>query len=159
MSSSTHTRTPTSSHKLNTGPDDIDNGNTDGKEQLSPMYTIPIADRPPHGPLFSKIFFPLLFNFGQIGINSAQILALPLLLIPVFGRGWFEGVIGWTKDGYGRLCRSSLCLAYLLHILGWYRSSDSRDFGSWRVTRRVMNRYLERVILRVTQYSGDDLQA
>jgi lysocardiolipin and lysophospholipid acyltransferase len=71
------------------------------------MYTIPIADRPPHGPLYSKIFFPILFNFGQIGINSAQILALPLLLIPVFGRKWFDGIIGWTKDGYGRLCTHS----------------------------------------------------
>jgi hypothetical protein len=70
----------------------------------TPMYTIPIADRPAHGPLYSKIFFPILFNIGQIGINSAQILALPLLLIPFFGRAWFEGFIGWTKDGYGRLC-------------------------------------------------------
>jgi len=75
------------------------------------MYTIPIADRPPHGPIYSKIFFPILFNFGQIGINSAQILALPLLLIPVFGRKWFDGIIGWTKDGYGRLCTYSYNLA------------------------------------------------
>jgi len=75
------------------------------------MYTIPIADRPPHGPLYSKIFFPILFNFGQIGINSAQILALPLLLIPVLGRKWFDEIIGWTKDGYGRLC--AFPLSYL----------------------------------------------
>jgi hypothetical protein len=76
------------------------------------MYTIPIADRPPHGPLYSKIFFPILFNFGQIGINSAQILALPLLLIPIFGRKWFDGIIGWTKDGYGRLCTYSYNTPY-----------------------------------------------
>jgi len=71
------------------------------------MYTTPISDRPPHGPLYSKIFFPILFNFGQIGINSAQILALPLLLVPFYGRGWFDAIIGWTKDGYGRLCGST----------------------------------------------------
>lgn len=77
--------------------------------EVKPLYTIPIAERPSHGPIFSKVFFPILFNFGQIGINSAQFLAVPLLLIPVFGRGWFDSVVGWTKDGYGRLreCISS----------------------------------------------------
>lgn len=83
------------------GEPKLTTADSDGDGQ--PMYTIPIKDRPPHGPLFSKIFFPLLFNFGQIGINSAQFLAVPLLLIPVYGRGWFEAIVGWTKDGYGRL--------------------------------------------------------
>lgn len=68
-----------------------------------PLYTIPIDRRPPHGPLFSKIFFPLLFNLGQLGINSAQFLTLPLLLIPFWGQGLFDEAIGWTKDCYGRL--------------------------------------------------------
>ncbi|WVQ98757.1 hypothetical protein IAU59_005888 [Kwoniella sp. CBS 9459] len=68
-----------------------------------PLYTIPIDQRPPHGPLTSKIFFPLLFNLAQLGINSAQFLMLPLLLIPFAGRRLFAGAVGWTKDGYGRL--------------------------------------------------------
>jgi hypothetical protein len=68
-----------------------------------PLYTIPIAQRPSHGPLFSKIFFPIVFNLGQLGINSAQFLALPLLLIPIVGRRAFNSVIDYTKDGYGRL--------------------------------------------------------
>ena len=72
--------------------------------QSPPLYTIPIEQRPPHGPLFSKVFFPLLFNLGQIGINSAQFLALPLLLIPFgVGRRLFDTAVGYTKDGYGRL--------------------------------------------------------
>ncbi|WVQ78295.1 hypothetical protein IAT38_000380 [Cryptococcus sp. DSM 104549] len=68
-----------------------------------PLYTVPIADRPPHGPWTSKIFFPLLFNLAQLGINSAQFLMLPLLLIPFAGRRLFDSAIGWTKEGYGRL--------------------------------------------------------
>ena len=70
-----------------------------------PLHTIPIDERPPgHGPLFSKIFFPIAFNLGQIGINSAQFIALPLLLIPFgIGRKLFDDGIGWTKDGYARL--------------------------------------------------------
>ena len=72
----------------------------------SPLYTIPIAQRPAHGPLFSKIFFPLFFNLGQLGINSAQFLAVPLLLIPFgIGQKLFRQVIDYTKDGYGRLCK------------------------------------------------------
>ncbi|WWC69425.1 uncharacterized protein I206_103364 [Kwoniella pini CBS 10737] len=69
-----------------------------------PLYTIPIDERPPHGPWTSKVFFPLVFNFAQLGINSAQFLFVPLLLIPVVGRRWFDTAVGWTKDGYGRLC-------------------------------------------------------
>ncbi|RSH91971.1 hypothetical protein EHS25_009341 [Saitozyma podzolica] len=68
-----------------------------------PMYTIPIADRPPHGPLSTKIFFPLFFNLAQLGINSAQFASLPLLLIPFVGRRLYDAAIDWTKDGYGRL--------------------------------------------------------
>ncbi|OCF35476.1 acyltransferase [Kwoniella heveanensis BCC8398] len=68
-----------------------------------PLYTIPIDQRPPHGPWTSKIFFPILFNLAQLGINSVQFLFLPLLLIPFAGRRLFESAIGWTKDGYGRL--------------------------------------------------------
>lgn len=68
------------------------------------LYTIPIADRPRHGPLFSKVFFPLAFNLGILGINAVQFCALPLLLLPVVGRGMFEAVIDWTKDSFGRLC-------------------------------------------------------
>jgi len=70
-----------------------------------PLYTIPIDQRPRgHGPLFSKILFPLVFNLGQLGINSAQFLALLLLLIPFgIGRRLFDDAIGWTKDGYGRM--------------------------------------------------------
>nr|XP_031862784.1 uncharacterized protein CI109_001796 [Kwoniella shandongensis]KAA5529856.1 hypothetical protein CI109_001796 [Kwoniella shandongensis] len=68
-----------------------------------PLYTIPIKDRPPHGPWMSKILFPLLFTLAQLGINSAQFLLLPLLLVPFAGRQLFESAIGWTKDGYGRL--------------------------------------------------------
>lgn len=71
--------------------------------KASDMHTIPISDRPPHGPLFSKIFFPLLFDLGIIGIHTTQLCALPLLLIPIWGRKWFEAVIDWTKDGFGRL--------------------------------------------------------
>ncbi|WVR05213.1 hypothetical protein IAU60_002225 [Kwoniella sp. DSM 27419] len=68
-----------------------------------PLYTIPIESRPPHGPWFSWILFPLVFNLAQLGINSAQFLMLPLLLIPWAGRRLFDAAIGWTKDGYGRL--------------------------------------------------------
>ncbi|WWC90003.1 uncharacterized protein L201_004933 [Kwoniella dendrophila CBS 6074] len=72
-----------------------------------PLYTIPIDQRPPHGPITSKIFFPFIFNFAQLGINSAQFLLLPLLLIPFVGRRLFDSAIAWTKDGYGRLCKST----------------------------------------------------
>lgn len=92
---------------------------------MAEMHTIPIADRPPHGPWFSKIFFPLLFNIGSIGINSAQFLAVPLLLIPVVGRRWFEAVIGWTKDGYGRLCTSFCYLSGLCAL--FVTSSDGAE--------------------------------
>lgn len=71
------------------------------------IHRVPIAQRPPHGSLFSKIFFPIVFTAAQLGINSAQICALPLLLIPFVGKRLFRSVIDWTKDGYGRLCRSS----------------------------------------------------
>ena len=81
--------------------DSVDNNGTD-----APMYTIPIDKRPPHGPLFSKIFFPILFNIGQIGILTAVLMTVPLLLIPVVGKKWFEAIVGWAKDGYGRLCTS-----------------------------------------------------
>ncbi|ORX39896.1 acyltransferase-domain-containing protein [Kockovaella imperatae] len=74
------------------------------ESQRPPLYTIPIDQRPPHGPLFSKVFFPLVFNVAQICINSTHFLALPLLLIPFgIGRRWFRNVIDYTKDGYGRL--------------------------------------------------------
>jgi lysocardiolipin and lysophospholipid acyltransferase len=71
---------------------------------MKPLHTIPIAERPAHGTLFSKLLFPLLFNLGQIGIHLAQLIALPLLLIPVHGQRLFDDAISWTKDGYGRLC-------------------------------------------------------
>lgn len=68
-----------------------------------PLYTIPIADRPPgHGRLWSKIAFPLVFNLGILGINSAQFLCLLLLLLPG-GRQLYKRAIDWTKDGFGRL--------------------------------------------------------
>jgi lysocardiolipin and lysophospholipid acyltransferase len=70
------------------------------------MYTIPIDKRPTHGPLFSKIFFPILFNIGQIGLLSTVLMSVPLLLLPVVGKKWFEAIVGWAKDGYGRLCTS-----------------------------------------------------
>ncbi|RXK39525.1 acyltransferase [Tremella mesenterica] len=78
----------------------------DGK----PMYQIPISQRPSHGPLYSKIFFPLLFCLGQLFINTTQFLCLPLLLVPVVGRRSFDSAIGWTKDGYGRLLIAITCL-------------------------------------------------
>ncbi|CAD6569599.1 MAG: hypothetical protein TREMPRED_005325 [Tremellales sp. Tagirdzhanova-0007] len=68
-----------------------------------PLYTIPISQRPPgYGPLFSKVFFPIVNGLCVLGINSAQFMALPLLLIPYgLGRRLFDDAIGWTKDGYG----------------------------------------------------------
>lgn len=69
-----------------------------------PLYTIPIEQRPRgYGSWFSTILFPIVFDLGILGINSAQGLLLVLLLIPVVGRGWYERAIGWTKDGFGRL--------------------------------------------------------
>lgn len=71
---------------------------------LQPIHTIPIDQRPPHGPFFSKIFFPLFFNLGIFGGSAAQFLCLPLLLIPFgIGRRYFDVAIGWTKDGFARL--------------------------------------------------------
>ena len=67
------------------------------------LHTIPIADRPAHGPWFSRVLFPLVFNLGQIGIFTSQVLALPLLLIPFVGSKAFREVVDYTKDGYGRL--------------------------------------------------------
>ncbi|ODN98540.1 acyltransferase [Cryptococcus wingfieldii CBS 7118] len=67
------------------------------------LYSVPIADRPPHGPLFSKVFFPIFFTLAQIGIGSAQLLFMPLLLVPFVGKRAFTRGIEWTKDGYGRL--------------------------------------------------------
>jgi hypothetical protein len=69
-----------------------------------PLYRIPIADRPSHGPLFSRILFPLVFNAAQIGLALSQFVALPLLLVPFVGRKTFGRVVDYTKDGYGRLC-------------------------------------------------------
>ena len=68
-----------------------------------PLHTIPIASRGSHGPLTSKIFFPLIFNIAQICLFATMILATPLLLLPVIGRRSFYAVINYTKDGYGRL--------------------------------------------------------
>ncbi|OWZ63284.1 hypothetical protein AYX14_06762 [Cryptococcus neoformans] len=68
-----------------------------------PLYTIPINNRPPHGPWTSKILFPVIFTLAQLGINSAQFLFVPLLLVPFVGKRLFSSAIGWTKDGYGRL--------------------------------------------------------
>ena len=71
-----------------------------------PMHTIPIADRPRHGTWWNTLMFPLLFNLGILGISSAQVCAVPLLLVPFVGRRLFEGVVDWTKDGFGRLRES-----------------------------------------------------
>lgn len=71
-----------------------------------PMYTIPINERPSHGPWFSAILFPILFTVAQLGINSAQFVFLPLLLVPFVGKKLFRAAIDWTKDGYGRCCQS-----------------------------------------------------
>ena len=71
------------------------------------MHTIPIADRPRHGSWWNTLMFPLLFNLGILGISTAQMCALPLLLIPVVGRRMFGGVVDWTKDGFGRLRESA----------------------------------------------------
>lgn len=76
-----------------------------------PLYTIPMASRPKgYGSLFSKVVFPLVFNLGILGINSAHFVCLLLLLIPVYGRGLYKRAIDWTKDGFGRLCKPSLVL-------------------------------------------------
>ena len=50
-----------------------------------PMHTIPIADRPRHGTWWNTLMFPLLFNLGILGISSAQVCAVPLLLVPFVG--------------------------------------------------------------------------
>ncbi|KAL7424006.1 hypothetical protein Q5752_001591 [Cryptotrichosporon argae] len=69
-----------------------------------PLYTIPIADRPPgHGSWYNALFFPLVFQLGLCGINAVQFALLPLLLVPVVGRRWFRAGIEYTKDGFGRL--------------------------------------------------------
>ncbi|BEI87178.1 hypothetical protein CcaverHIS002_0705240 [Cutaneotrichosporon cavernicola] len=68
-----------------------------------PLYTIPIADRPAwHGRLWSRIVFPLVFDLGILGLNSAQFLCLALLLLPG-GKQLYKRAIDWTKDGFGRL--------------------------------------------------------
>lgn len=68
------------------------------------MHTIPIADRPPHGPIASKILFPLLMIVGLLGIASTTLLATPLLLLPgKWGVSVMDMVVGFTKDGFGRL--------------------------------------------------------
>lgn len=71
------------------------------------LFSTPITERPRHGTWWNTIAFPLLFNLGMLGINSAQFCALPLLLVPFIGRRCFEGVIDWTKDGFGRLRKCS----------------------------------------------------
>lgn len=69
-----------------------------------PLYTIPIKRRPRgYGSWFSKIFFPIVFNLGILGINSAQFLLLPLCIVPWVGSDLFRRAIDWTKDGFGRL--------------------------------------------------------
>jgi hypothetical protein len=68
-----------------------------------PLHTIPIASRGSHGPLTSKIFFPLLFNIAQICLFMTMLVATPLLLVPVVGKRSFYAVIDYAKDGYGRL--------------------------------------------------------
>lgn len=79
-----------------------------------PLYTIPMDKRPPgYGPWRSKIVFPLVFDLGMLGINSAQFLFLPLLLIPVVGQQLFRRAIAWTKDGFGRL---RTCPPYHHHL-------------------------------------------
>lgn len=80
-----------------------------GRRSASPtgqqsLHTIPIADRPPHGPFASKVLFPLLMVFGLIGISSTTILAIPLLLLPgTWGITAMDHVVAYTKDGFGRL--------------------------------------------------------
>ena len=68
-----------------------------------PMHTIPIADRPPHGPIASKILFPFLMVFGLLGIASTTLLATPLLLLGPWGVVAMDAVVAYTKDGFGRL--------------------------------------------------------
>lgn len=78
---------------------------------MAPLHTIPIDQRPSHGPIVSKIFFPLIFNVAQIGLAFSQVVAFPLLLVPFVGRSAFRNVVDYTKDGYGRLrrCFSQRC--------------------------------------------------
>jgi lysocardiolipin and lysophospholipid acyltransferase len=75
----------------------------------SELYKIPIAERPAHGSWFAAILFPLLFNIGLIGINTAQFLITPLLLFSPVTGGWtrtlFDRGIDWTKECFGRLCK------------------------------------------------------
>lgn len=75
----------------------------------SPLYTVPIDERPPgHGSLFSKVVFPVVFNLGILGLNSLQFLCLLFKLIPgQTARQLYRSSIDWTKDGFGRLCESS----------------------------------------------------
>lgn len=73
----------------------------------APLYTLPIDKRPKgYGSWFSAIFFPIIFDLGIIGINSAQGLIRLSLLVPGVGRRWYERGIAWTKDGFGRLRES-----------------------------------------------------
>lgn len=83
-----------------------------------PVHTIPIDQRPKgYGSLFSKIFFPIIFNLGLIALGSAQFLFLPLLLIPFVGRRLFRRAIDWTKDGFGRLRACPPSVARLLSAM------------------------------------------
>lgn len=75
------------------------------RTMTQPLHTIPIASRGAHGPLTTKILFPLVFNLAQLGLFITMLSATPLLLIPVVGRRAFIAVIDYTKDGYGRLCK------------------------------------------------------
>lgn len=68
-----------------------------------PMHQIPIANRPAHGPIASKILFPLLMLCGLVGLAATTFLAAPLLLIPTASKA----IVAYTKDGFGRLRESS----------------------------------------------------
>ena len=36
------------------------------------IHRIPISQRPTHGPLFSKLFFPIIFTAAQIGVRESR---------------------------------------------------------------------------------------
>jgi hypothetical protein len=74
-------------------------------DSSAPLYTIPIADRPSHGPIFSKVFFPLVVNLVLVGHFIVHVLATSLLLIPFgVGRQCFDAGIGYSKAGFANFC-------------------------------------------------------
>ena len=77
----------------------------------NPVYTIPIAQRPPtpSGRLIYAIPFLIIFNTGCLMVNGSQfVFLLPLRILPFkWSRDLYQAGIRYTKGAFGCLMSAS----------------------------------------------------